>query len=49
MGPLSSYFNHRDPNQGSCTNSCRWKYDVKEAKETIEGDIKAVEIKKQAY
>jgi putative protease len=37
---LSGYFNHRDPNQGSCTNSCRWKYDVKEAKETIEGDIK---------
>lgn len=42
---LSGYFNHRDPNQGSCTNSCRWKYDVKEAVETLEGDIKAVEIK----
>ena len=42
---LSGYFNHRDPNQGTCTNSCRWKYDVKEAEETIEGDIKAVEIK----
>lgn len=42
---LSGYFNHRDPNQGSCTNSCRWKYDVKEAEETLEGDIKAVEIK----
>ena len=42
---LSGYFNHRDPNQGSCTNSCRWKYDVKEPKETFEGDIKAVEIK----
>ena len=25
---LSGYFNHRDPNQGTCTNSCRWKYDV---------------------
>lgn len=37
---LSGYFNHRDPNQGSCTNSCRWKYDVKDATETIEGDIK---------
>ncbi|MDH5358069.1 MAG: tRNA 5-hydroxyuridine modification protein YegQ [Gammaproteobacteria bacterium] len=23
---LSGYFNHRDPNQGSCTNSCRWDY-----------------------
>jgi putative protease len=42
---LSGYFNHRDPNQGSCTNSCRWKYDVKPAEETFEGDIKAVEIK----
>ena len=25
---LSGYFNHRDPNQGSCTNSCRWEYKV---------------------
>ena len=23
---LSNYFNHRDPNQGTCTNSCRWQY-----------------------
>ncbi len=23
---LSGYFNHRDPNQGACTNSCRWEY-----------------------
>ena len=36
---LSGYFNHRDPNQGTCTNSCRWQYDVKDAKETFEGDI----------
>ncbi len=26
---LSGYFNHRDPNQGTCTNSCRWNYKVK--------------------
>jgi len=25
---LSGYFNHRDANQGSCTNSCRWEYSV---------------------
>ena len=25
---LSGYFNHRDPNQGSCTNACRWNYTV---------------------
>ncbi|MEC7640681.1 MAG: tRNA 5-hydroxyuridine modification protein YegQ [Nitrospinota bacterium] len=23
---LSNYFNHRDANQGTCTNSCRWEY-----------------------
>jgi putative protease len=25
---LSGYFNHRDANQGTCTNSCRWDYKV---------------------
>ncbi len=24
----SGYFNHRDPHQGTCTNSCRWDYKV---------------------
>ncbi len=27
---LSGYFNHRDANQGSCTNACRWSYRVGE-------------------
>lgn len=36
---LSGYMTHRDSNQGACTNSCRWKYDTHEAKETAEGDI----------
>ncbi|TDO96921.1 tRNA 5-hydroxyuridine modification protein YegQ [Marinomonas balearica] len=36
---LSGYFNRRDPNQGTCTNSCRWQYDVKAAKEEPTGDI----------
>ncbi|ADZ91211.1 tRNA 5-hydroxyuridine modification protein YegQ [Marinomonas mediterranea] len=36
---LSGYFNRRDPNQGTCTNSCRWQYDVKAAKELPTGDI----------
>lgn len=27
---LSGYFNHRDANQGSCTNSCRWNYGISE-------------------
>jgi putative protease len=25
---LSGYLNHRDANQGTCTNSCRWEYRV---------------------
>ncbi|PLX76709.1 MAG: U32 family peptidase [Azoarcus sp.] len=36
---LSGYFNHRDPNQGSCTNSCRWDYKVHAGTETASGDI----------
>ena len=35
---LSGYFNHRDPNQGTCTNACRWKYDTLPAHENAEGD-----------
>ncbi len=37
---LSGYFNHRDPNQGTCTNSCRWDYKTVEAEETPEGVYK---------
>nr|WP_218147811.1 tRNA 5-hydroxyuridine modification protein YegQ [Nitrosomonas sp. Nm166] len=40
---LSGYFNHRDPNQGTCTNSCRWDYKVKAAAENSSGDIQAIE------
>jgi putative protease len=36
---LSGYMSHRDSNQGACTNSCRWKYDVIDAHETATGDI----------
>lgn len=39
---LSGYINKRDPNQGTCTNSCRWKYDVHEASENETGDVVAV-------
>jgi len=42
---LSGYFNHRDANQGSCTNACRWDYKVKDGEEDISGDIKPVEVK----
>ncbi len=36
---LSGYFSHRDANQGTCTNTCRWKYNTHEAEETETGDI----------
>jgi len=36
---LSGYINHRDPNQGTCTNSCRWKYDAHEATQGDNGDL----------
>lgn len=39
---LSGYFNHRDANQGACTNACRWKYDLQPAQETAEGNLEAV-------
>ncbi|MGF1696846.1 tRNA 5-hydroxyuridine modification protein YegQ [Vibrio kyushuensis] len=36
---LSGYINKRDPNQGTCTNACRWEYKVEEAKEDSTGQI----------
>ncbi|MEO2268055.1 tRNA 5-hydroxyuridine modification protein YegQ [Pseudoalteromonas sp. YIC-656] len=36
---LSGYINKRDPNQGTCTNACRWSYDVKPGEETQTGDV----------
>jgi len=40
---LSGYFNHRDPNQGSCTNSCRWSYNVKPGAADPAGDVWLIE------
>ena len=39
---LSGYFNHRDSNQGTCTNSCRWDYKVKPAAENAAGDVQLI-------
>jgi len=36
---LSGYINKRDPNQGSCTNACRWEYKAHEGKEDELGNI----------
>ncbi len=34
---LSGYINNRDPNQGTCTNACRWEYNV--ARKASEDDV----------
>lgn len=36
---LSGYINKRDSNQGTCTNACRWEYNVAEGKENDVGQI----------
>jgi len=36
---LSGYINKRDPNQGTCTNACRWEYKAEAAAENELGDI----------
>jgi putative protease len=41
---LSGYFNHRDANQGTCTNSCRWDYKVDNAAENGTGDIEKIDF-----
>ena len=41
---LSGYFNHRDPNQGTCTNACRWEYNVHDAEENETGDVQKIEF-----
>ena len=33
---LSNYFTHRDANQGSCTNACRWQYKLYGEKDSDE-------------
>ncbi|GAB4413161.1 MAG: tRNA 5-hydroxyuridine modification protein YegQ [Sideroxydans sp.] len=41
---LSGYFNHRDANQGTCTNSCRWDYKVDNATEDDTGNIEKIDF-----
>ncbi|PIA70210.1 U32 family peptidase [Ectopseudomonas toyotomiensis] len=36
---LSGYINRRDPNQGTCTNACRWQYQATPANENELGEI----------
>ena len=51
---LSNYFNHRDANQGTCTNSCRWEFNIKEEKGTeteqyqpLEGQYAIEEVQRE--
>lgn len=39
---LSGYMNHRDANQGTCTNACRWNYKTIPAIETASDTIEPV-------
>ena len=41
---LSGYLAHRDSNQGACTNTCRWKYNAYESRETSTGDVMPVAL-----
>ncbi len=41
---LSGYFNHRDPNQGSCTNACRWQYNLHHGREDESGDVRKIDF-----
>ncbi len=41
---LSGYFNHRDPNQGSCTNSCRWQYSLQSSLDDDCGDAQKIDF-----
>ena len=44
---LSGYFNRRDPNQGTCTNACRWDYKTT-ATDTDPNTGEAIAIKMEA-
>lgn len=41
---LSGYFNHRDPNQGTCTNACRWEYDVHKGEQDDCDDVRKLDF-----
>lgn len=44
---LSGYMDKRDPNQGACTNACRWQYDIQPAEELANGDLVAAAVRIQ--
>ncbi len=46
---ISTYLTGRDPNQGTCTNSCRWKYKVFRKEDNKESDREYVPLKDEFY
>lgn len=45
---LSGYMDKRDPNQGTCTNACRWPYQVSQAQENEVGQFVPAAPKQEA-
>ncbi|WP_434778254.1 tRNA 5-hydroxyuridine modification protein YegQ [Neisseria sp. Ec49-e6-T10] len=45
---LSGYFNHRDPNQGTCTNACRWEYKIQDSTQDDAGAAQKIDFNFQA-
>ncbi len=43
---LSGYINHRDANQGTCTNACRWGYKEVASSKHDNGDLQPVKLEK---
>src|SRR5574343_1106366 len=42
---LSGYFSHRDPNQGTCTNACRWDYKTHAGTDATDtGEVQPIEL-----
>ena len=41
---LSGYFNRRDPNQGTCTNACRWDYKMHDTVSDDAGDVQRIDF-----
>jgi U32 family peptidase len=42
---LSGYFNRRDPNQGTCTNACRWDYKTHVGTDATDtGEVQPIEL-----
>ena len=46
---LSNYFTHRDANQGTCTNACRWQYNLYSQPENFEAEYDRYQPIKGSY